>query len=331
MKVLVVRFSSIGDIVLTTPVVRCLKEQLNAEVHFLTKNAFKGIVDTNPNVDKVYAIQKGLNDVLGDLKSEEYDYVVDLHSNLRTRILKFKLRKPAFTFDKLNFKKWLLVRFKMNKMPDVHIVERYLETVNSLGVVNDQKGLSYYIPEKDKVEVSTINQVVQSGNYLSIVIGAAHFTKRIPIEMIVKACEGVNVPVLLLGGKGDKEKGDEVLQAVSRDNVFNTCGQFNLNQSASIVEQSLAVVSADTGLMHIASAFKKKIISIWGNTVPELGMYPYLPLNVDNFAIIENNSLSCRPCSKIGFQACPKGHFKCMNDIEVQDIIDSFHNLTREL
>ncbi len=117
---------------------------------------------------------------------------------------------------------------------------------------------------------------------------------------------------MLLGGKEDSQAADEI-EKVLGDKIINACGKYNLNQSASLVQQAEYIITHDTGLMHIASALKKKVISIWGNTVPEFGMYPYLT----EFKIIENKELSCRPCSKIGYNKCPKGHFKCMNDLNL--------------
>lgn len=139
----------------------------------------------------------------------------------------------------------------------------------------------------------------------------------------------INKPIILLGDKNDRKTGEEIVKFFEKTEasaplepqlhrelnkkaiIFNACGQFNLNQSASIVKNARYVFTHDTGLMHIAAAFKKTIFSIWGNTIPMFGMYPYRT----KFTIFENNKLSCRPCSKIGYKKCPKGHFKCMQDI----------------
>ncbi len=304
-KFLVLRFSSIGDIVLTTPVIRCIKTQYpDSEVHFATKKQFKVLVENNPYIDKYYLLEKTLNPFIKTLQSEDYDYVIDLHNNLRTSIIKLRLGKKSFSFDKLNFKKWLLVNLKINQMPDVHIVDRYLETVKSLGIKNDLKGLDYFIPEKDKVHINE--------SYVAFAIGGQHFTKKLPTNRIVEVCKKVNGKIMLLGGKEDSPAAEEIEKALG-DKIINACGKYNLNQSASLVQQAEYIITHDTGLMHIASALKKKVISIWGNTVPEFGMYPYLT----EFKIIENKELSCRPCSKIGYTKCPKGHFKCMNELNL--------------
>jgi heptosyltransferase-2 len=130
--------------------------------------------------------------------------------------------------------------------------------------------------------------------------------------------------LIISGGKEDFET-CEIIKNQVGETILNACGKFNLNQSASLVKQAKFVISHDTGLMHIASAFKKDIISVWGNTVPVFGMYPYL--SGENSIIVENNNLKCRPCSKIGFKKCPKKHFKCMNDIDESQIIKQVNKL----
>jgi ADP-heptose:LPS heptosyltransferase len=328
MKILVIRFSSIGDIVLTTPVVRCLKQQLSAEVHFLTKRNFEKIVSSNPHIDRVFSIEKKTSEVIKLLKTEGYDAVIDLHVNLRSLQIKFALGVPSYSFDKLNFEKWLMTNFKINRLPNSHIVDRYLKTVEPLGVKNDGKGLDFFIPKEDEIDVisdsrfqisnpkfqipegiAPSNFKRQTSNYVAFVIGAAHATKRLPTEKIIAICNQIQLPIYLLGGKEDAERGD-LICVKSNSYVVNLCGKLNLNQSASVVRQAEKVVTHDTGLMHIAAAFGKDIISVWGNTIPEFGMTPYLPTAGSH--IIEVKDLSCRPCSKIGHDKCPKGHFKCM-------------------
>jgi ADP-heptose:LPS heptosyltransferase len=308
-KILIIRFSSIGDIVLTTPVIRCLKKQLNAEVHYLTKSSFKGMLNNNPNVDKVHCIDKEISkELIAELKAENFDFVADLHHNLRTLRLKNALNIPSKSFPKYNIQKWLLVNLKIDRMPKTHIVDRYMETVSTLGVVNDNEGLDYFIPENSRVNLSRLPNV-QAKGYVGLVIGGQHATKMMPTSKLIEVCEDLKEPVLLLGGPEDAERGDKIVQAVGA-NVFNACGKFRLDESASLVEQAKWIITHDTGLMHIAAAFKKQIVSVWGNTVPELGMYPYLA--DPESKIVEIKGLSCRPCSKIGYSKCPKSHFKCM-------------------
>lgn len=323
-KILLLRFSSIGDIVLTSPVVRCLKTQLEAvEIHYLTKKPFASILEANPYIDKVYTFDKAeqpLKDVVEDLQKESYNLVVDLHKNFRSWYVSQKLGVRTLRFKKLNPQKWLLTQFKINWMPDVHIVDRYLDTVSSLNIKNDGKGLDYTIPPSDYIKASSIDARLQDQQYLVFVIGAAHATKRLPPSKIKAICSLLKEElIVLIGGKGDLEAA-KLIETAGKQ-VINTCGQFNLHQSASIVEQARVVIAHDTGFMHIAAALKRPIVSIWGNTVPQFGMYPYLPSDSSDFSIVEQTSLACRPCSKIGYPECPKGHFNCMNQLEEMAII----------
>lgn len=328
MKILIVRFSSIGDIVLTTPIIRCLKKQLsNCEIHYLTKKSFVDVIKANPYIDKIHLLDSDLNITISKLEAENYNLVIDLHKNLRTLLLKFRLQTIAFSYRKLNFKKWLITNFKINILPEKHIVDRYFETIKSLGVENDQLGLDYFIPVEDNISIDQFPLTHLHG-YVGLVLGAAHYTKRIPIEKLESICEQLQVPIILVGGPSEKEE-SQILTAKFPLKIFNTCGLLNINQSASIIKQAKLVITPDTGMMHIAAAFKKKIISVWGNTIPEFGMYPYFG-KTENlkkkeslpFTIIEQK-LKCRPCSKIGHNSCPKGHFKCMKSLNIEQIIEN--------
>lgn len=318
-KILVLRFSSIGDIVLTSPVIRCLKNQVKGiEIHYLTKQPFTSILNTNPYIDKVFGFQKKLTEVIPELKKENYDFVIDLHHNIRSKQVTWALNKPYKSFPKLNLKKWMLVNFKINKMPALHIVDRYFKATSHFKIKNDNKGLDFFIPAKDEVQLYEQHDNVKHG-YVAVVIGAQHFTKRLPNHKIIELCKKIPFPTVIIGGKEDVENASIIAKEL-KSNVINATGKYNLFQSASIIKQAAVVITNDTGMMHIAAAFQKRIISVWGNTVPEFGMYPYMPGNEDNYKIEEVKNLSCRPCSKIGKTSCPKGHFKCMNEIDV-DVI----------
>jgi ADP-heptose:LPS heptosyltransferase len=312
MKFLIVRFSSIGDIVLTSPVVRCVKQQVkDAEVHFLTKKSFAAVVEHNPFIDKKIYLDEDLDSLITELKKEKYDFIIDLHHNLRTLKIKRALGVKSFAFNKLNIEKWLIVNLKINNLPAMHIVDRYMETVKSFGVVNDGKGLDYFITQQDGKAIEKLPQEFQPG-YIAFVIGAKHNTKKLPVEKIVSIIKKINRPVLLMGGKEDFEMAEQIISAVQSKTVCNACGKFSLNESAALVKHAEKVITHDTGLMHIAAAFKKEIISVWGNTIPEFGMYPYYGDFETRNSKFEIKGLSCRPCSKIGFDKCPRGHFKCM-------------------
>ena len=311
LKVLIIRFSSIGDIVLTSPVVRCLKTQRpDVELHYLTKANNLWLLKDNPYIDHIHLLEDSLLKVIRKLKKENFDVIIDLHNNLRTFQIKTILGTQSYAFNKLNWEKWLLVNLKINALPNIHIVDRYMETVRSLGVKNDNKGLDYFIPYRDIVERDWLPEQHQKG-YVAFAIGGQHETKKLPLKRMIELCEKINHPIALLGGKEDAKNGEAIEQKLGNDLIFNACGKYNFNQSASVVQQAEIVFTHDTGLMHVAAAFKKKVYSIWGNTIPDFGMYPYQT----NFVLLENRHLRCRPCSKIGSKKCPHGHFKCMNDI----------------
>jgi len=316
-KVLIIRFSSIGDIVLTTPVIRCVKQQLNeAEVHFAVKKAFLPVVAANPYIDKIHVLEGDLAEFAKRLRAEKFDYIVDLHQNLRSwRIrLSASWRTPSLGFPKLNVRKWMLTKLKIDLMPDIHIVDRYFKAAKKLGIVNDGKGLDYFIPLEDEYDLKLLPEPFIQG-FTGFVIGAKHATKRLPVHKIISICLGLQNPVILLGGPEDAETAGKIVTAAG-PHVLSMCGKINLNQSASLVRQAKLIITHDTGLMHIAAAFRKEIISIWGNTVPKIGMYPYMPGDEEKSRIVEVNGLKCRPCSKLGYDKCPKGHFKCMEEID---------------
>ena len=318
-KFLIIRFSSIGDIVLTSPVVRCLKNQFpEAEVHYLTKRRNKDLIQANPYIDKIHLLSDSLSDTIQKLKEENFDFIIDLHNNLRSLRVKFGLNTKSFSFNKLNIRKLLYTRFKLNYMPDGHIVGRNLETLRQFKIVDDGKGLDHFIPEADEFPMSSLPDSFQNG-YIALVLAGTYATKRMPVEKYQKLISESQLPFLLLGGKSERQLAERILEWKS-GNVIDFTGKLRINQSSSLVKNARLVISNDTGLMHIAAAFHKKILSVWGNTSPELGMFPFLP--GEGSEVLEIKGLSCRPCSKLGYHKCPKNHFRCMNDLPEERIID---------
>ncbi|MDB5143499.1 MAG: glycosyltransferase family 9 protein [Mucilaginibacter sp.] len=317
MKILVIRFSSMGDIIYTTPVVRCLKKQLsNAEVHFLTKPAFKYIYDNNPYVDRLLLLKPTLSETIEEINAENYDYIIDLHNNLRTSLIKLRTGIKSSTYKKQRLRKWLSLKFNLKLVPPVHLVERYLKTVKFLGVKNDGKPIDYYV--KTEHDLKKLLPASHQENYVAFVIGATHFTKRMPNEKIINICRQIDRPIVLLGGEDVKTNGI-VIAGAAGNKVYNACGSTSLDESVFLVSKATSVIGFDTGLTHIAEAFDKPIASIWGGTVPELlGVQPYMVKDAEVIGI----NLPCRPCSKFGLEKCPLGHFKCMRDIPDNKVVD---------
>lgn len=320
MKVLVIRFSSIGDIVLTFPVLRCIKEQIpNSEIHFATKKDYLDLVGASGSVDQYHLLDKSINDITKKLRNQNFDVVIDLHNNVRSRILCFKLGvKQTFHFRKMNFLKWILVMFKQNYLPKIHVVDRYFESVKGINVFNDGRNNVFVLNQEFNVR-EALN--LDEKSYIAIAIGAQFETKQIPLLKLKQIISKIEIPIVLLGGKMDEKKASQLIDLLPEKRIKNICGKFSLLESAAILKEAKLLITGDTGLMHIATCFELPIYVLWGNTTPFFGMSAYKPMESNRVHNFEVKNLSCRPCSKIGFQKCPKGHFKCMHDQNSELII----------
>jgi ADP-heptose:LPS heptosyltransferase len=317
-KILVIRFSSIGDIVLTTPVIRALRQQLDAEVHFLTKQSFGTVLAENPYLSRIWTIKSKVSEVLPALRKEGFTAVVDLHRNLRSTQVRWGLAMASsYRFNKLNTQKWLLTNLRIDYLPNIHVVDRYLAAAKPLGISNDGQGLDYFISPTDEIN-PTAEGLPDA--YLAFVVGGAHQTKCLPEKKMATLCRSFPYPIVLLGGPAEAELGQRLAQA-GGPKVHNRCGKLRLGQSASVVQQAKCVLTHDTGLMHIAAALERPTVVIWGNTIPAFGMYPYNPAKTFPVNHFEVQDLHCRPCSKIGYDHCPKGHFRCMQEQPISQII----------
>jgi len=327
-KFLLVRFSSIGDIVLTSPVARHLKQQVeDAEIHYLTKKNYASLLEANPHIDHIHAFEGDMKSCLRSLKNLEIDYIIDLHHNARSARIKWGLKRMDFTVHKLNWKKWLYVNFKVDRLPERHMVDRNLDTIKAFISERDSQGQDYFIPEEEEIKPESLPPEFRKG-FIGIAIGAQHATKMLPAESLVDLCGKLRHPVLILGGPGDQATGEAMLSAWPGNNIVNGCGKYSIHQSASLVRQARVLITHDTGLMHIGAAFQKSIVSVWGNTVPRFGMYPYRP---DPRSVqYEVQGLTCRPCSKIGHDRCPRKHFRCMLDQDLDGMAETAHRLYEE-
>lgn len=317
-RILVIRFSSIGDIVLTTPVMRALRHQLDGdvEIHFMTKRKFASVLEGNPNIDRFHLIDRSVQEVMPDLLAVGFDYIIDLHGNIRSRIVKRKLKVLSFTFRKHNFEKWLWVNLGINRMPQQHIVERYMDCLKAFSVKDDGQGLDFIIPEGKGLQPDKFAFDL-SEPFIAFAIGAAHAGKKFSPQRLEEMIKSIPHRIILIGGEEDREPG-EILASQSSGKVFNACGKLSLHESADIVRRAHLVISGDTGMMHIASAFRKKIISLWGCTVPGFGMYPYRPDAAS--VILEPHGRNKRPCSKLG-NTCKYGmNHRCIDQIKESEL-----------
>lgn len=310
-KFLIIRFSSIGDIVLTSPVVRCLKNQVpESEIHYLTKKRNADLIAANPYIDQIHLLEESLSETIKKLREEKYDYIIDLHNNLRSLRVKLQLGIKSYSFNKLNISKLLLTVLKINTMPNCHIVDRNLATLKRFNVENDGKGLDYFITPEDEQFVESLPPAYKEG-YIALVLAGTYMTKKMPVEKYRSLISNSPYKFILLGGVKEEPMA-AIIRSWKTGNVLDYTGKIGINWSACIIKNARLVISNDTGLMHIAAAYHKKILSVWGNTVPELGMSPYMAGKGSE--LLEVKGLNCRPCSKLGYNKCPKKHFRCMLD-----------------
>ena len=278
MKILIIRFSSIGDIVLTTPVMRCLKAQLpneNLEIHYLIKKEFQQVLAPNPYIDVFHNYTKeNEKECFQKLKDLKFDIVLDLQSNWRSLRLRKSLNAPqTYVFNKLNIKKFLLTQFKIDRMPKhIHVVDRYMATTQALGIKYDGKGLDHFIPQADKINIFNFlepehHNTALFEKYIAIAIGAAHGTKQIPTSLIAQVSNSMaqlGYGTVLLGGKGDLQNAANILEKSDNKHILNLAGKIPLHASAYVLSQAWRVLAPDTGLMHIAAALHCKMVTIWG-------------------------------------------------------------------
>jgi lipopolysaccharide heptosyltransferase II len=319
-KLLIIRLSSLGDILLTTPFIRSLKNQFPAiRIDIIVRQEYADTIKLNPNISqKFYLTRDEENNIelIKMLKNEKFDLIIDLQNNLRSKIIADTLKVKTERFSKKSWKKFLLVNFKINKLTDeLQIPFRYARTI--AGFVLDTKGIDLFT---DKI---ASQQIANKQNLIGICPGARHFTKCWPKEYYIelgKLLSDNGFQVVLFGGKIDQKLCADISEKIP--NTINLSNDNDLLQTSADMKKCSAIVCNDSGLMHVASATTIKVIAIFGSTVKEFGFTPYKCENL----ILENNSLSCRPCSHIGKNHCPKRHFKCMMDIKPEFVFEKVNS-----
>lgn len=288
-----------------TAAVRCLKLQKNVEIHFLTKRVFTDILSANPYIDKIIAFDKEEKGTIKKLKAENYDFVVDLHNNIRSGKIRRKLKKPSSKIYKLSIHKQVLIHTGISNLPNLHVAHRAIDALSSFDVEDDEQGMDFFIDKNTK------NPFANGGKpYITLALATTHFTKNIPENTMKFIIDSAPHQVVLLGGPKEKALG-ESLEKEHAGRCVNMAGKTNIQESAVLISESAYFIGGDTGMLHIACALKIPTLSIWGATIPEFGVYPYYGKQ-EVLHHIHEVSLNCRPCSKHGSAKCPKKHFNCM-------------------
>jgi lipopolysaccharide heptosyltransferase II len=334
-KVLVIRLSSIGDIILTSPFLRVFKARYpETELHFVVRKEYADLVRWNPNIDKLITVdvahgRKALETLNLALGAEGYDAVFDLHHHLRTRIIRNGVCRNIHHVDKRALRRLLLVSTHLNMYGDlVPVPERYIETASRYGIAPDGLGPELFFP--DDIRESALALVHGRGPHASapligICPGSRHFTKRWPLakfERLASLLLERGFSVAVFGSAEDADAGD-ALHALEPVRVISLCGKATLMQTAALLAECEAVVANDSGLMHMATAVRRPVAAVFGSTVKEFGFYPYN----SRASVIEVAGLSCRPCTFIGRRSCPKGHFRCMEEITAEEVLHVLHGM----
>jgi len=340
-KTLVIRFSSIGDIVLSTPLLRVLRARFpQGQIDYVTRAEYAELVRSNSNLNHTYSFDAaggfdGLRELKKKIRDEKYDLIVDIHDSLRSKYLRSLKGAKRVVVDKRVFERSLLVNLKKNIYKDVvSVVDRYIEPLHDLGVENDGKGLELHIPDEILFRVSGKVATLKLNKFEKVIgmcPGARHFTKRWPPERFarvgIECARKMDAKVILFGGEADRAVCDQICREINNqagpERAESLSGTLSLLETAAAMEYCDTVITNDTGLMHIATAMHKKIVAIFGSTVKEFGFFPY-----DRTAVVlERHGLACRPCSHIGLSACPEKHFKCMMDIDAEQVYTSAQDI----
>lgn len=318
-KILIIRLSSIGDILLATPLIRSIKKKYPAtQIDFLLRKEFTELVTNNPHLSKIYSYNRDKSEnqlLVESLQKENYQLVIDLQNNFRSRKITRESGSPVLKFKKQNFKKFLLVNFKINFLKHANkISERYAADAQ---FKLDNDGLEFFTTHQPDLSLK------ENYSYIGLCHGSRHFTKRWLVEYFIelgKKLESSGYKVVLFGSMDESESAR--LISGQLNSAINFCGE-SLLQTAANLKICKAVYTNDSGLMHLAAAMKVPVIAFFGSTVREFGFFPFKANSIE----LEVENLSCRPCTHIGRSYCPKGHFKCMKEITPELAYQSLENL----
>lgn len=328
-RILCVRFSAMGDIILTSHMIRLLKQRFpDAAIDFLVKKKYASLIQYNPNIHQkfVFDTEKGFSDILRlirQIRKQHYDAVIDLQRNFRSVVVSFfSGAQWKFKYRPKRWERFWLVHFHRDIYREVKPVPlRYLETLSPWDIKDDEKGIELFVKASARNSVEKILEKACMKKNEEIVLlapGAGRNTKRWPAERYGEVGDYFNnrgKRVILVGGKMDRSCADEVSESMKTSSL-NFAGQFSLMETAALIKKAIILVTNDTGLMHMGIALNRKVISIFGPTTHHLGFMPFR-----GRSIVVEKSMPCRPCSYHGTEKCPQGHFRCMLDIHSEEVI----------
>jgi ADP-heptose:LPS heptosyltransferase len=314
-SILLIRLSSLGDIVLTTSLIATLRERYpSGKIELVISKEYESLIPSISGLTHVHVFDKssgisGLQELRRKLRTEQFDHVLDLHNVLRTKMLRRGLGKTVIVINKRTFLRWLLVKFKIDRLinePDV--IGRYFETAASLGVKDSGAGPTFHI------------HAAHDSKRIAIAPGSRHWNKRWPAEYFATVAKRLienGYHIDIHGSEADRSIADGIVEALPMGTFNNYTGKLNLTEVASTVAEAGAIITNDSGLMHVAEAVGTKVIAIFGPTVKQFGFAPRNP----NAVVLEVTGLYCRPCTAIGLDHCPEKHFRCMTEIKPEKVL----------
>ena len=338
MKILIIRLSSFGDILLTFPIINFLKKKFpNAEIDYLVKKEYEEVFSLYPEKINLILFDKdsgfrGLQKMKKSIKNNKYDIILDLHNNLRSIYLRMFQKAKKGVFRKHSFRKQLLVKLKVNLYKNIlSIKERYLHALGKIIDITsaDTKDIMEF--RLKGIPADSFNEdtkFIKEGDtkLIGFCPSAKHYTKRYPAEKFIELgktlIENYGAKIFLFGDEKDFRINEIIKEGIGT-NIFNVSGKCSLSHTAYLMTMCDLIITNDSGLMHLANLLDKNLISIFGSTVKEFGFFP----TGENVSVIEINNLKCRPCSHIGRSKCPIDHFKCMNEIKINDILTNSMNI----
>ena len=336
-KILIIRLSSIGDIILATPLIRILRNRFpDAEIDVLIKSRFQELLYTNPHITNLILLDtnKGRSELVAArkaAKNRNYDWIVDIHNNFRSRYLVLGLAGAHFRYKKYRWQRFVLIKLAINLYKSIiPVSDRYINSLKTMGIENDHNGTEFFT---DPVILDNIHKeladlgALDHGQVICVAPGAGFPTKRWPLEYYTELVKNLSRSgaVLLVGDDRDKSLTDYIAKDAG-ENVFDLAGRYSIMQTACILQHADLFIGNDSGLMHLAGALGKKTLVMFGPTTRELGFFPQQP----NAVVLENRELGCRPCTHIGSRKCPKKHFKCMLGITPQLVLNEVLELLKE-
>jgi lipopolysaccharide heptosyltransferase II len=326
LRILAIRFSSIGDILLTTPLLRAIRARHPAaHLALLTKKGFTPLVSDNPRVTEVIGLTSGqpLEQLAASLRERKFSHILDLHGSLRSRALRFLVPARWSGYRNHRVAREILIRYKKNVYPrDVPVPERYFDAARELEVTPDGEPPEFFFSASARGEADEwlrASGLTGEREPIALAPGAAHNTKRWPLEYwqdLAAKLTGQGDPVVTVGGPEDVTHGETIAKATG-GRVVNAAGRFGLQGTGALLARCRALVSGDTGVMHMATGVGTPVVALFGPTVRPFGFFPY-----SRKAIVIERDLDCRPCTAHGSEQCPLGHHRCLRDIAVPEVED---------